>query len=352
MNIIGNKIHQHIITHNKTVLDALSTINNRGSNALYPIYVIDDSSHVIGSLTDGDIRRALIEGASVNDNIQKIMCRNFKYLLGIDDYLKIKQLKSLDLKLVPLVSADMKIIDFIDLKNVRAILPLDAVIMAGGKGTRLRPHTNNVPKPMLDLNGEPVIAHNIDRLIKYGVKNFYISVNYMKECIKEYIHKHYDKLNIEWIEEDKFLGTIGSIKLVKQFVHNDILLMNADILTNINLDDFYYNYKETKSDMLVATFDTKVEIPYAVLRINGRRVESFVEKPTYTYYSNAGIYLLNRNCIDLMPNDKIFDATDLMDLAIKSNKYVCHFPILGYWLDVGTVQNYFKAKEDIKYVKF
>jgi dTDP-glucose pyrophosphorylase len=349
---VKNEIGKYIIPKDRNIKDALKKIEENVVFQAFTLFVVDDNCRVIGSVTDGDVRRAIIGGASITDTVQHIMRRDFQYILDVNDYRKIKLLKSLDLKLVPLVSEDMKIIDIINLKIIRSILPVDAVIMAGGKGIRLRPYTDNVPKPMLDLKGKPIIAHNMDRLIKYGVKKFYISVNYMKECIKEYIDEHYSESDVEYIEENEPLGTIGSLRLIKKFVHKDLLIINADILTNLNFDDFFYKYKEIGCDMLVATFDTKVDIPYAVLDICDEKVSSLIEKPTYTYYSNAGIYLMKRDCVDLIPDNETFNATDLMDSMIKNNRNIYYFPLLGYWLDIGTAQNYLKAKEDIKYVRF
>ncbi|MDR1982628.1 MAG: NTP transferase domain-containing protein [Holosporaceae bacterium] len=346
------KFNQYIISQNETIISAFRKINDCSDGQAYTLFVVDDDSRVIGSLTDGDVRRVLVTGASVNDNVTCAMRTDFHYISDINDYKQIKLLKSFNLKAVPLLSADRKILDIINLKDIRAILPVDAVIMAGGKGIRLKPYTDNVPKAMLDLNGKPIIAHNIDRLIQYGVRNFYASVNHLKDCIKEYLNNHYQHINIQYIEEDKPLGTIGSVKLAKGFIHDDILVMNADILTNINFDDFYCRYKETKNDMSVATFNVKIDVPYAVLNIYDDKINSFVEKPAYTYYSNAGIYLINKNCIDIIPNNEVFDATDFIDSMIKINKCIGHFPIMGYWLDVGTIQNYSKAKDDIKYVRF
>jgi dTDP-glucose pyrophosphorylase len=336
------------------MLVALQRINECFYEQAYTLFVVNDDMQVMGSLTDGDIRRAFIFGASLEDRVNHFMCTDFRYIFDANDYKQIKLLKSLGFKVLPVVTHDMKIIDFINLKSIRAILPLDVVIMAGGKGIRLKPYTDNIPKPMLDLDGEPIIAHNIDRLMKYGVKNFYVSVNHLKDSIKEYLDIHYQgqKINIVYIEESKPLGTVGSIKLIKNFDHEDILIMNADILTNINFDDFYCHYKEMKNDMCVATSNVKIDVPYAILNVKNEKVVSFFEKPTYTYQSNAGIYLINKENISLIPDDQLFDATDLITAMINKNKTVGYFPIMGYWLDIGTSANYLKAKDDIKYVRF
>ncbi|MDR1032270.1 MAG: NTP transferase domain-containing protein [Holosporales bacterium] len=346
------EIDKFIIHKSETILAALSKINQISDTQILTIFVIDDNGTLIGSLTDGDIRRSLISGIALTDSVAQVMCTNFHYISNINDYEKIRFLKSMKLKIAPVLSDDGTIKDLLDLKSMRAILPMDAVLMAGGQGLRLKPHTNNIPKPLLDLAGKPIIAHNIDRLIKYGVRDFHVSVNCMKSQIKEYLNKAYKHINIHYIEEKIPLGTIGSVGLVKKFVHNDVLVMNADILTNIDFDSFFYQHKETDSDMLVATSNVRVDVPYAVLNVSSDKVDSLTEKPTYTYHSNAGIYLIKNECINLIPGGQSFDATDFVALLIDHKKNVRHFPIMGYWLDIGTPQSYAKAKADVNYVRF
>lgn len=339
------------ILDNKTIRYALSKIN--GFDTKYPLilFVIDSTARIIGSLTDGDIRRGLLEGIGLDDSVVKIMNKDFKYLSDLADYKKFNQYKDLNLKIVPYVTQDKKLIEFIDLTKLKALTPVDAVIMAGGKGVRLKPYTNNIPKPMLELNGKPIIAHNIDRLLNYGIKNIYISVNHLKEQIIDYIKENYSD-NIKFIEETEPLGTIGSIKLVDNFQNDDILVMNADVLTNIDFYDFFENYKNFNDNMSIATFNIRINIPYAVLDTTDKKINSLIEKPSYTYYSNAGIYLLNKEMLKYIPTGKKCDSTDLMEKLIEEGKKVSHFPIRGYWLDIGNAQNYAKAQDDIRFIKF
>ncbi len=258
----------------------------------------------------------------------------------------------MDLKIIPYVNNNFELIDFIDLTKLKALLPIDAVVMAGGKGLRLKPYTNDIPKPMLELAGKPIIAHNVDRLISYGVRNIYISVNHLKEQIIDYFKENYSNCNIKFIEENSPLGTIGSIGLVDEFKNNDILVMNADVLTNIDFYDFYSNYKNHNDNMSIATFNIRINIPYAVLDTTDKKINSLIEKPSYTYYSNAGIYLIQKEMLNYIPKNQKYDSTDLMDKLIEENKKVTHFPIRGYWLDIGNAQNYAKAQDDIRYIKF
>lgn len=348
------KIDKYTINHKKNITDALAQINSFSNGQALVLFVTDESKRIVGSLTDGDIRRALLAGVKLEENVQKAMNQDFYYIKNLNNYKKIKKMKELDLKIIPHVTEDKKIIKIINLKEIRAMLPIDVVIMAGGKGVRLKPYTDDIPKPMLELNKKPIIAHNIDRLISYGIKNFYISVNHLKEQIKSYIDNNYKNagVNIKFIEEDKPLGTIGSISLIDDFENDDVLVLNADVLTNIDFEDFYSNYKDFHDDMSVATFNVKVDVPYAVLETKEKRIKSFIEKPTYIYYSNAGIYLFNKKHINLIPKGAVYDTIDLIEKMISKNKKVSHFPIRGYWLDIGTTSNYSKAQDDIRYIKF
>lgn len=340
------------IMNNKTIRYALSKINTFEANSPLVLFVVNSEAKIIGSLTDGDIRRGLLKGITLDDSVTEIMNSDFKYLSDLKDYEKFNQYKDMDLKIAPLVDNDFKLVELMDLTKLKALTPVDAVIMAGGKGVRLKPYTNDTPKPMLELNGKPIIAHNIDRLLSFGIKNIYISVNHLKEQIIDYIKDNYKDTNIRFIKEDEPLGTIGSVKLVENFENDDILVMNADILTNIDFYDFFVNYKNFKDDMSIATFNVKINIPYAVLDTTDKKINSLIEKPSFTYYSNAGIYLLNKKMLKYIPKNQKYDSTDLMEKLIEESKKVSHFPIRGYWLDIGNAQNYAKAQDDIRFIKF
>ena len=343
---------EHIINQNETIKTALERINSFRLQQPLVLFVADSQDKITGSLTDGDIRRGLVNGVTLDCPVTKVMHKDFKYVKDLSDYKKINSYKVMDLKLVPLVTKDFKLVEFIDLRKLKAVIPVDAVIMAGGKGVRLKPYTNDTPKPMLELNGKPIIAHNIDRLLSYGITNIYISVNHLKEKIINYIQKNYSDYNIQFIEENQPLGTIGSVKLVDEFKNNDVLVMNADILTNIDFYDFFTNYKNFRDNMSIATFNIRINIPYGILDTTDKKINSLIEKPSFTYYSNAGIYLINKDMLKYIPSGEKFDSTDLMEKLIEKGKKVSHFPIRGYWLDIGNAQNYAKAQDDIRFIKF
>ena len=345
-------ISKHTILCNKSIKYALEKFNRFGIENPLVLFVINSEGAIVGTLTDGDIRRGLVNGVSTEECIVKVMKKDFRYFSNLNDYEKFNEYKNLDLKIVPLVDENQKLMDLINLTKLRAMLPLDAVIMAGGKGVRLKPYTNDVPKPMLELAGKPILAHNIDRLLNYGIKNIYISVNHLKEQVINYVEENYKGKNITFIEENEPLGTIGSVKLVENFKHDDILVMNADILTNIDFYDFFMNYKNFKDDMSVATFNIRINIPYGIFDTSDKKINSLIEKPSFNYYSNAGIYLFKKDVLKYIPENSKFDSTELMERLIEESKKVSHFPIRGYWLDIGNAQNYAKAQDDIRFIKF
>ena len=273
---------------------------------------------------------------------------------GENNFEKVNRFKGLGIRFIPVVDKTFQIINVIDLDKYRSIIPVDVVLMAGGKGERLKPLTDTIPKPMLKVGDTPIIVRNIERLIVYGVNNFHISLGHFANQIKDGLHQYISSdTSIEFIKEDKPLGTIGSVKLFKDIANDTILLMNSDLLTNVDFNDFYKKFIESGSDVLVATVPYYVDVPYAIMDINTENeVLSFKEKPRYTYYSNAGIYLFKRKLVDLIPDNKAFDATDFMEAVIAKNKKISSYPILGYWLDIGRLDDFYKAQEDVKHVNF
>lgn len=345
-------INSHTINKNSTIRYALEKLTAIGENLT--LFIIDDFEILLGVITDGDIRRGFIKGFTIDDAIFKIMNINFKYIL--EDQISFEQinlLKGTSANIIPVLTKERKILRFINLNEIKAILPIDAVIIAGGRGERLMPLTKDTPKPMLKIGDKPILEHNIDFLKKYGINNIHISVNYLKNIIKDYFTNGSNKnININYIEENMPLGTIGSIKLSKSYKNSDILIMNSDLLTNINLADFYISYKDSGADMSIATTSYNVNIPYAVLDVENGNVKSFKEKPTYTYYSNAGIYLIKKDLIKEIPENEFYNATDLISKLITQKRNVVTYSILGYWLDVGKHEDYNKAQEDIKHIVF
>jgi len=340
-----------ILKQNATVKDALAILNEIGvvSNVLF---VADDDGKLLGSVTDGDIRRGFLNEASVKDPITQVMNPNCKRIVYYQlDNEFIAFCREAGIAYVPVVNEDQRIIDVLNLQDYKEIVPADAVIMAGGKGERLMPLTKDIPKPMLKVGNKPIIEYNIDRLQKFGIRNIHISINYLGHQIEEYFKNGFDKgLNIHYVREDKPLGTIGSISKVPAFDNDVILLMNSDLLTNIDFGDFYREFMKSGAMMGVATIPHHVDLPYAILELQDSTVTSLKEKPRYTYFANAGIYFLKRKALEHVPKESFYNATDLMEKLLQESQQVFHYPILGYWLDIGRLNDYYKAQEDIKHI--
>lgn len=341
----------HSINQNISLLEALARINSLAPEPLV-LFVVDDDNQMVGTLTDGDSRRALINGASLNDKIEKIMHRNFNYMKveEIDDVKEIRRQKELKMKLVPVLDSDKHIVEIVNLERFQTRLPIDAVLMAGGKGERLRPLTEKTPKPLLPVGGKAIIDYNIDRLITNGVKHINVTVNYLREQIEEHFVEPRSEVQVQTVREPKFLGTIGSIKFVKEFYNDTVLVMNSDLFTNINYEDFFLHFKEHNAEMSVAAVPYTVSIPYGIFDLDGRKIKGLIEKPTYNYYANAGIYLIKRRALDEIPDDTFFNATDLIEKLIVENKKVIRFPLNGTWIDIGNPQEYQKANELVKHM--
>ena len=255
------------------------------------------------------------------------------------------------MKLVPILDIDNHIVDIINLEKYKTRLPFDAVMMAGGKGERLRPLTEKTPKPLLPVGDKAIIDHNVDRLIDYGVKHISVTVNYLKEQLEEHFAEPYNGVQVQTVREPKYLGTIGSIRFVKEFYNDTILVMNSDLFTNINYEDFYLHFKEHDADMSVAAVPYSVQIPYGIFKIEDRRnITGLVEKPTYDYYANAGIYLIKKSALELIPEDTFFNATDLIESLISQGRKVIRFPLNGTWIDIGNPQEYKRANELVSHM--
>lgn len=343
---------KHLIYYKDSIKQALEKLNNIPENLT--LFITDENEKLVGTITDGDIRRGLLAGKSIDDSVEQIMFRNFKFIkkgkYKIED---IEDIKKKRIKLVPQIDDNFKILKLIDFSKIKTMLPIDAVIMAGGRGERLVPYTDSTPKSLLKVGEKPILEHNIDRLIEYGIDEFNLTIRYLGEKISEYFGNGSEKgVKINYITETNPLGTIGSVSLIKGFSHDTVLVMNSDLLTNIDFEDLYLRFIKDDADMTVASIPYNVDLPYAVLETKDGEIRSFKEKPTYTYYSNAGIYLIKTKLLSNIPIEKHFNATDFMQLLLDKGHKVTYYPILGYWLDIGRHEDFAKANEDIKHIKF
>jgi NDP-sugar pyrophosphorylase family protein len=315
------------------------------------LFVLNDKQQVVATLSDGDIRRGLISGHELNESVEQIMFRNFRYLhKGKVDIKQLRQFREQQLPIVPILDKDGRLCQIINLRKQKSMLPIDAVIMAGGKGERLRPLTLTTPKPLLLVGNKAIIDHNVDRLISYGVEHISVTVNYLAEQLEEHYTEPHEGVQVDCVREPKFLGTMGAVRLVKEFHNEVVLVMNSDLFTDIDFEDMYLHFIENNADMSIAAVPYTVSIPFGICDLDGRDVKGIVEKPTYNYYANAGIYMLRREVLDTIPENEFYNATDLIEALVQKKSKVIRYPLKGTWIDIGSMSEYQKAKDLNKHI--
>ena len=341
----------YMISADMTVREALVALN-KVSGEVQALFVTDGEGHMVGSLSDGDIRRGIIAGAGLEDKVDSVMHRDFSFLYEWDyDVAHLKALRERRILSVPILDSTKHIVDAVNLLDRKSQIPVDAILMAGGRGERLRPLTDTIPKPLLPVGDKTIIDHNVDRLISYGVRHINVTVNYLADMLEEHFSQPRGGVNVRTFRETDYMGTIASVRLVEPLYSDTVLVMNSDVFTNIDFEDFYLHFCQNDAEMSVAAIPYNVSIPFGVLDLDGRNVKGILEKPKFNYYANAGIYLVRRRALDEIPQGTFFHATDLMEKLIAQGKKVIRYPLNGTWIDIGTPQEYQKAQDLIKHMK-
>lgn len=342
----------HLILSGSTVKQALQLLNNLSQDAI--LFVVDEEEKLIGALTDGDVRRGLLKGFTIENLIDDIIQNEPKYLVkGQNNLQKVIEYREADYRIVPVVDEYHRVVKVLNFRKIKSYLPVDAVIMAGGRGQRLKPLTDSTPKPLLKVGSKAIMEHNLDRLALFGIDEFWVSIKYLGEQIKNYFGQGTEKnIKINYVVENEPLGTIGSISKILKFEHDYVLITNSDLLTNIDYEQFFLDFIMKDADLSVLSIPYQVNIPYAVLETSDGRIKSFKEKPTYTYYSNGGVYLVKKELLKYIPTNTFFNATDFIEQLILNEFKVISFPFSGYWLDVGKHEDFEKAQLDLNNIKF
>lgn len=346
---------ENIINENTTVKEALHRINHISDNfpnRPFTLLVVDNTNKMVGTLTDGDLRRNLVKNGIIFDKpVSDFMFRDFTFIRhGLNIYFNIRPCIELGIDLLPVLDDQKNIKRIFNLKVIRAILPVHAVVMAGGDGIRLRPLTNDIPKPMLKVGSKPIIERNIDRLTNYGIDNITISLRYLGEKISDYFGDGSSRdVKINYVKEENPLGTLGAVGLIEKFSHKYILMINSDILTTLDFSLFLEDFINKQADMSVVTIPYYVKIPYGIMETDTlSNIKGLKEKPQYTYFSNGGIYLFRRELLEQIEPGTRIDVTDFMQTAIDTGKKVISYPFRGYWLDIGSHEEFINAQSAIK----
>lgn len=343
---------KHLIHGDCTIRDALARLDILGIDAI--LFVVNKENKLVGSLTDGDVRRGLLRGITIEQLVEKIIQPNPRFFRkGDHDLEKVIEYREKNFRVIPILDHLDRVVNVINFREIKSYLPIDVVIMAGGRGQRLSPLTDKTPKPLLEINGKPIIEYNIDRLAGYGIDDFWITLGYLGDQIEAWGGSGINKnIRIQYVKEKVPLGTIGAVKLINNFIHDYLIVINSDLLTNIDYEHFFLDFLKHSADFSVVSIPYSVDIPYAVLETNNGNVLNLREKPTYTYYSNGGIYLMKRELLQYIPQMQHYDATQLMEEVLKAGKKVISYPLSGYWLDIGRHEDYLKAQKDILSVNF
>jgi dTDP-glucose pyrophosphorylase len=343
---------KHLILSGSSVKDALGALNELAQDAI--LFVVDVNNKLIGSLTDGDVRRGLLNDFYIESKIDDIIQPSPRFIRKGDyDIQKIIKYREEEYRILPVIDDENIVINVINFRLIKSYLPIDAVIMAGGRGQRLQPLTDVTPKPLLKIGEKPIMEYNIDRLALFGIDDFWVSLKYLGEQIQNYFGTGKQKnISIQYVWEIEPLGTIGAVAKINNFKHDYVLVTNSDLLTNIDYESLFLEFVKQDADLAVLTIPFQVAIPYAVLETEKGNVKSLKEKPTYTYHSNGGVYLMKKEIVELIPENNFYNATDLMEDLIRKNKKVIAFPFSGYWLDVGNHDDFQKAQTDIHNIKF
>jgi NDP-sugar pyrophosphorylase family protein len=247
---------------------------------------------------------------------------------------------------VPIVDEDRKVIDLfiIDGGQLKKQHENHVVLMVGGLGTRLRPLTENTPKPMLEVGGRPILETIVKRFVDCGFTNITMCLGYKSNVIKDYFQDGSSfGANIDYVVEEKRMGTAGALTLIEKRLDDPFFVMNGDLMTNVNFEkmlDFHLEYN-SKATMCVREYD--IEVPYGVVNMDNEGIISIAEKPIHSFFVNAGIYLLEPDCIDLIPDNKFYDMPTLFEELIATKGKIVSFPLQEYWLDIGRIVDYERA---------
>lgn len=320
--------------------------------ALRVVLVVDDQEKLLGTLTDGDVRRALLQRLPLETAVNKVMNTNPKVAKETWTESRLRSLmEKYQVLQLPLVNDQGKMVGLVNLHELLNKSRHDnpVFLMAGGFGTRLRPLTNNCPKPMLKVGDKPILEQILLNFIDAGFHRFYISTHYMPELIRDHFGDG-EKwgVSIQYVHEDEPLGTGGALGLLPhEEIDLPVFMMNGDLLTSLNIHGFleFHNNHDSAATMCVREYE--YQVPYGVITSEGPRVKSMVEKPIHKFFVNAGIYLLNPELVKSVEPGKRIDMPTLLEQHIAEGKPVNMFPIHEYWLDIGRMDDFNRAQSDL-----
>jgi dTDP-glucose pyrophosphorylase len=349
------KLRTLLISTDTTLKGSMQRLNETAEKILF---VADENDKLLGTVTDGDIRRGLINGLNFSDNIGKVMFRNFAFI-PYDEPDKKKKAKTLMIEKVieqiPILDKNKSVVGVILWTDIfgeekaletKQFFTNPVVIMAGGKGTRLDPFTKILPKPLIPIGEKTIIEIIMEKFYKQGFQNFIFTLNYKKEYIKMFLKENSFPYKIDWVEEDDFMGTAGSLSLLKDKINEPFFVLNCDIILNADYTDIIKWHKENNNLVTLIGCHKEVKVPYGILELEDGILKSFVEKPNYDVIINTGVYILEPEIIGMIPDNKSINMNTLIEEVSKKGK-VSVYPIHDGWMDVGQWEEYKNCLREI-----
>ena len=343
--------YKKCITDEKVnIRQVISTIEEGG---LRIALILNNKNKLIGTICDGDIRRGLLKGLTLESSITSIIRKNFiKASPHTSKKDILYMLKNNAISQIPILDEEANLVGLEISEDLlpsssKLFIPNVALLMAGGRGKRLKPITNYCPKPLLPINGKPILEIILEQCINYGIKNFYISVNYLAEKIIDYFGDGSKwNVSIKYLEENKPLGTAGALHMLPKDIKNPILLINGDVLTKTNFKDILKYHEVNSGDITICAREHLLNSPYGVIEVDGIYFKSMIEKPSFRQLVNAGVYVINSDIIRTIEPNHYFDMPDLIERTKKQNNRIIVYPIHEYWLDVGKPESLNQAENE------
>ena len=336
-----------LVSSSASALEAMRIID-RGSAQI--ALVVDKYQRLLGTITDGDIRRGILGGETLEAPVTKLMNREFRFVSTSDDQAEVLEMMRREgLLQIPVIDEKGHVKQLLLLQELltSSHLPNSVVIMAGGKGTRLRPYTDNCPKPMLPVGGKPMLQILLEKCIASGFRKFYFSVNYLKEQVIEYFGDGDEwGVSIQYLLEDDPLGTAGSLQLLPSSVQKPFIVMNGDVLTRLNPAQLLSFHAEHRASATLCVREYEISVPFGVVETSGVELSGFVEKPKYRKLVNAGLYVIDPKLLSLLRPNQFTDMPTFLQAAQHVGHRIVVCPIHEYWIDVGRPESLQQAHQD------
>jgi dTDP-glucose pyrophosphorylase len=337
----------YLLPEDATIRDAIVVLENNQCSV-----IVDAEEHILGTITDRDIRKALLKQVSLDSSICEVMNKSPTTLSFPLEVRDIRQkLGKMSFEQFPVVDSQQKVMGLHtnqELMQVR--FPNTVVLMAGGLGSRLSPLTEECPKPLLKVGHQPVLETIIEGFLEHGFHRFMISVNYQSEMIENYFQDGRQwGVSIEYLREKEALGTAGALSLLDKSLEHPIIVMNGDLLTKLNFRNLLEFHQDHDALITMCVREYDFQVPYGVVKLNGFYATALEEKPLHKFFVNAGVYVISPEVLSLIPENKFNNMTDVISPLLEKKKVVS-FPIHEYWIDIGKVEDYQQAHEEYKEV--